>query len=122
VPVTFSIDNHHVRLVCKGDYTVDELIRTSDKAFSHPAYSYKLKTVLDLRGIEGTRTPADLQRVVDHLIEKRLRHHTENAVLVTDSFRFGMARMAQNYAESQADSSFEIFKTEEELQNWLTSR
>jgi hypothetical protein len=121
VPVTFTIDDHHIRLVCTGDYGVDELIAAGEMAITHPAYSHELKLVVDMMQVKGTRTPADINRIVEYFIKTRLLHDTKNAVLVPDSFLYGMARMAQNFAESQVDRSFEIFMNEEELQDWLAS-
>jgi hypothetical protein len=121
MPLTYEILPAEKLIVttATGTLTDEHVLDHKRRLSADPLFSNELVELADVRGVtdlqvtpEGIRSFVDFDRTVEHEESHR------RAVVASEAFTFGMARMYQLSSGSN-DASLGVFRTIEEARRWL---
>jgi hypothetical protein len=122
MPISYVIDKLHmlVRTTATGTLTERDLLEHKRKLMNDPHFEAGMRELSDVRGVEDLHvTPKGVLSMmqIDEKHSSKLRSF-KLAILVSQDFVFGMARMYQSLTEKNIPY-VGVFKDYQEALQWL---
>ena len=118
--VRYELTADLLRLIAEGDYEVDEVTGTFERALTDPKCPDPVSVLLDVRRSTSLekRTPEEIARIVAPLQPHADRIGRRCAVLAASDVHYGLGRMGSVFAE-EIGVEARIFREEEPALVWL---
>jgi hypothetical protein len=109
-----------VTVTCSGEAELLEGVDVMHKVVEDPRCQPKQRFLVDLAGLDCTPTAEQVRSFVASLPRRDSPGKRKVAVVVSNSFHFGMARMTAILAETRG-VFFRVFLFHDEAREWLAS-
>lgn len=104
-----------------GVVTYGECQRAMDETLAHPAFSAGCQILVEAKGVTGTPTRSELQRIAQDLRPMLTRGLQSMAVVTRPGFVYGVARMFAAIAEV-VNLDVSVFTDMPSAEAWLAGR
>jgi len=109
--------------VVEGKISFKELADSLTNLYQDPDFDKSLNALWDLRGADVSAFSADHVRQIADLVAKEWGRNEKfrTALVVSEDFSYGMARMYELLLDSKMSSQIKIFRNITAAREWLSS-
>lgn len=119
MPISYSIDPglRLLKMRLTGEVSVPDLRRTMKSIMADPRFTAELRVLGDVRGIDARFTSSDL--VQYQAWRKTLPRFGRMAIVTSNEYEYGMARMFEQATGAVGGTAFRVFRDMQEARAWL---
>ncbi|MGD8414727.1 MAG: hypothetical protein PVF33_10865 [Candidatus Latescibacterota bacterium] len=107
--------------VMEGPILMDEVRLTLEETYAHPDFRPEADAMWDLTGATGDPATEEIRHLADFVGKLAGEMDAGKvALLVSEQFEFGLARMYESILAGQSSKPIMVFKNRAEAESWLS--